>query len=402
MLLFTVFAGLTGPFNSLILRRELGATPFQFSLLAAGHAVCLLLSIALTRAIDTRRPLAWVVWPAFVARSLFLLVPFIYSPGPFVGILVAGTLMATVAGPAQAALVQRIYPPTERGRALGAIRVAGSIVAALIAVVAGHVMGWLSYRLVFAGAGVLGMAASLRLLWLPVPAVAPEARAARPGFGEAWHAIRQDAPYRRLLVAAFVFGTGDWIMRPATPLLLADVVRVTTAQMGMFAAAAAAAALVGNLIWGRLADRHSSLRALHVVFVVGTLTPLAYYVAARVAPLPSVLVVATITETLLATGLDFVWMLVVIDFAGPRRTTQYAAIALTLGGVRGVICPFVGAVIIQSVGVHAVYLVAAAFMAAGVAFVGRELRNQKAPRYVEEPRLATGAVVPSGAALNLS
>src|SRR5919204_1459252 len=96
MLLFTLFAGLTTPFTGLILRRELGASALQLSVLASASAACLLLSLALARVIDSRRPLPWVVWPTFIARGLFLLVPFVDTPWPFVGMLVTATLLGTV------------------------------------------------------------------------------------------------------------------------------------------------------------------------------------------------------------------------------------------------------------------------------------------------------------------
>src|SRR6185503_8251800 len=137
VLLFTLFTGLTTPFTGLILRRELGASAFQLSVLASAGAACLLLSLGLARVIDSRRPLPWVVWPSFAARGLFLLAPFITTPWPLVGVLVAGTLFGTVSGPAQAALVEQIYPREERGRALGTVRVIGALMAIALALAAG-------------------------------------------------------------------------------------------------------------------------------------------------------------------------------------------------------------------------------------------------------------------------
>jgi MFS family permease len=91
--------------------------------------------------VDSRRPLPYVVWPGFLARGLFVLVPFISTPWPFVGVLVAGTLLGTVSGPAQTALVERVYPREERGRALGTVRVVGAVVAIGLALLAGHLLG---------------------------------------------------------------------------------------------------------------------------------------------------------------------------------------------------------------------------------------------------------------------
>jgi MFS family permease len=390
MVLMTLFTGLTQPFTGLILRRELGASPLQLSILGSANAACLLLSLALTRLIDSRRPLPWVVWPGFMARGLFLLVPFIHSPWPFVGVLVGATALGTIVTPAQTALVEQLYPKPERGRALGTVRVAGALLGIGLALAAGYIMGWLSYRWVFAGAGLLGMLASLRQRRLPVHDDAPTDRVGdRPTLREAWYALRDDDRFRNLMAGTFVFGSGVWLMQPATPIVLADIVRASTAQVGVFASLGAVAALAGNVLWGRLVDGRSSFVALRTVYTVGTLTPLIYLFAKS----SWVVALASVSESLLATGLDLVMMLVIIDAAGPRKTAQYAAISATLAGVRGVIGPLAGGALITSIGVHAVYLVATMLMAGGALLVQREIcrSHHHTRRYIAQPRQTSGA-----------
>ncbi len=415
-LCFAAFAGLTGPFNGLILRRELGATPLQLSLLASANAACLLLSLGLARIVDGRRPLRYVVWPGFIARGLFLLTPLIGTPWPFVAIIVAGSLLGTVSGPAQTALVDRVYPREERGCALGVVRVSGAIFGIVLAAVAGQIMGWFSYRWVFVAAAALGMLGCLHQLRLPVPTAPRSFTPERPGPAEAWRTVRRDAGYRRVLLGSFVFGSGIWMQMPATPLLLADVLKVTNAQVGYFAALAAVAALVANIVWGRLVDRRSSLTALRGVYAIGILTPLIYAVARR----PWMLVATSISESVMTTGLDLVWMLVVIDFAGSERTAQYSAISNTLAGVRGIIGPLCGAALIHAFGIQSVYLVSAGLMACGAWLTHRQVRDcagtvspvaleviasaprihQKVPRYAEQPRHTSGGRVLVSAARN--
>jgi MFS family permease len=402
MLLFTVFSGLTTPFTGLILRRELGASPFQLSVLGSANAACLLLSLALARVIDSRRPLPWVVWPTFVARGLFLLAPLIATPWPFVGVLVAVTLLGTVTTPAQTALVAQVYPAAERGRALGSVRMAGGVVGIGLAIVAGQILGVISWRWVFPVAALIGMAASLRARRLPVPDAPSDTIGDRPTLGDAWRAIRHDEGYRRLLFSAFVFGAGVWLMQPATPIMLADVVHATTGQVGLLAAAAAVAAIAGNLVWGRLVDKRRSVPTLRAVYLVGMLAPAIY---AFCSDFPSLVVGAAVAESLMATGLDLVWMLAVIEFAGPGRTAQYAAIASTLAGIRGVMGPLLGALIIETLGLQALYFAAAALMGAGVILIGcqaRTLAHQKTPRYMEQPRQTAGGLSVSSAARNAS
>jgi len=351
-LLFTVFASLTTPFIGLILRRELGATPLQLSVMSAAGGACLLLSLAWARALGGRPPLPYLVWPSFVARGLFLFVPLASSAWSFVSLVVAANVFGAAAAPAQAAVVERLYPRAARGRALGLVRMAGAALGVGLAL----------------AAAVLGMAASLRQRSLPVPAAAENGERAVGGLRQAWAAVRDDDVFRRLLVASFLFGAGCWIQTPAHPLLLVDVLHVSAAQVGVFAAAAAVATLVGSAWWGELVDRRSSLDALWMMYVVGAATPAICALAWN----PWMLVASSVTDALFGIGLDLVWMIVVIDLAGPRRAAQYVAIGATLAGVRGVLGPLLGGLVIWALGVRAVYLVGLALMAGAAWLVARE------------------------------
>src|SRR5439155_287317 len=204
-LLFAVFASVTTPFIGLILRRELGATPLQLSVMSAAGGACLLLSLAWARALGSRPPLPYFVWPSFVARGLFLLAPLASSAWSFVSLVVAANVFAAAAGPAQAAVVERLYPRATRGRALGLVRMA------------------------------------------------------------------------------------------------------------------AAAPLVGGAWWGGLVDRRSSLDALWMMYLVGAATPAICALAWD----PWLLVASSVTDALVGIGLDVVWLMVVIDIAGPTRAAQY-------------------------------------------------------------------------------
>ena len=367
-LLFTVFAGLTGPFIGLILRRELGATPLQLAIMSSAGGACLLLSLLWARAFRGRPPLPYLVWPGVVARGVFLLVPFVSSAWSFVGLVIARDFFAAAAGPAQAAVVERVYPRDTRGRALGLVRMIGAVLGIGLALAAGQLFEHFDYRWIFAVAALLGMAASLRQRRLDVPQPDADGEAPPAGLLDAWRAVCDDHAFRRLLIASFLFGFGCWIQTPANPLLLVDVLHVGAAQVGVLAAVAAVATLVGSVYWGWLVDRRSSGEALRIMYLIGSATPLIYYIAWN----PWVLVASSVTDSLLSVGLELVWMMAVIDAAGPQRTAHYVAIGSTLAGVRGIVGPLVGGLVIQSYGVHAVYLLAAILMLSGTLLVTRE------------------------------
>lgn len=369
-LLFTVFAGLTGPFLGLVLRRDLGATPLQIAVMSSAGGACLLLSLLWAKAFHGRPPLPYLVWPGFVARGVFLLVPFVGSAWSFVGLVIVRDFFGAAVAPAQAAVVERVYPRAQRGRALGLIRMVGAVLGIGLALAAGQLFDRVGYRWVFVAAALLGMAASLRLRRLAVPEPAPGGGEVLAGLRGAWLTVRVDHAFRRLLAASFLFGFGCWIQTPAHPLLLVDVLGVSASQVGVFASVAAVATLAGSAYWGWLVDRRSSLEALRVMYLIGATTPLIYYLAWS----PWVLVASAVTDSLLSVGLELVWMMAVIDVAGPQRTAQYVAIGATLAGVRGIAGPLVGGLVIHSFGIHAVYLIAAILTFSGAWLVGRDLR----------------------------
>lgn len=350
---------------------------------AAGGA-CLLLSLAWARALHGRAPLPYLVWPSFAARAVFVLVPLAGSAWSFVSLIVAANFFGAAAGPAQAAVVERVYPRPERGRALGAVRMAGALLGIGLALGAGQLFERVDYRWIFPAAAALGMAGCLAQRRLVVPACA--AGEAREGarLGAAWVAVRDDHGFRRLLIASFLFGAGCWIQTPAHPLLLVDVLGASAGQVGVFGATAAVATLVGSAGWGWLVDRRPSLEALRAMYLVGAATPLICWAAWS----PWVLVASSVTDALVGVGLELVWMMVVIDAAGPRRAAHYVAIGATLAGVRGVLGPLAGGLVIHHAGVHAVYLIAAGLMLAAAWLVTRELRRASTARAaLEHPGL---------------
>lgn len=235
---------------------------------------------------------------------------------------------------------------------------AGAVLGIGLALGAGQLFERLDYRWIFPAAAAVGMAGCLAQRKLEVPERASDA-------------VREDHAFRRLLVASFLFGAGCWIQTPAHPLLLVDVLNASAGQVGVFAAAAAVATLAGSAWWGWLVDRRPSLEALRVMYLVGAATPLICWVAWS----PWVLVASSVTDALLGIGLELVWLMVVIDVAGPSRAPQYVAISATLAGVRGVLGPLAGGLVIHGAGVHAVYLIAAALMLAAAWLVARAVRR---------------------------
>jgi DHA1 family multidrug resistance protein-like MFS transporter len=382
-LLFTAFNSLTGPFTGLILRRDLSATPFQLSLAASAGAAWMLLSLAWARLMARRSPLSYFIWPTFFARALFLLIPFVFGPWPFLAILVGAGLLGSVAGPAQAALIRAVYPREHRGQALGAIRMWGALAGIVITVTGGTLLAHFGYRAVFPVAALLGMIGALYLRRLPVPP--PSQQPEATDLGASGPSNPEEAGrFRGLLIGSFIFGMGIWIQAPANPLMLVDILHATTRQVGLFAAVATLTSLIGNGYWGWRVSHRPIPSLLRVVYLLGAVVPLIYALAWT----PWLLLGVSVIEGVMLTGLDLVWMMAIIDAGGPERTMHYAALSMTLTGLRGIIGPLLGGLIITYAGVRAVYVVAVVLMLASALMLGL-------PRRAVRPRPAATSRLPA-------
>lgn len=79
-----------------------------------------------------------------------------------------------------------------------------------------------------------------------------------------------------------------------------------------------------------------------------------------------------VTDSLMNTGLDLVWTMVLIEIAGPARAAHYVAINATLAGICGILGPLLGAAVITHFGVHAVYPLACALMLSAPVVISRQ------------------------------
>lgn len=367
-MLFGLFSGTVLPFASVVARR-LGAEPLWISWLASAPAVGFFLTGGLAASLAARHPVALVVWPAAVARGLFLLAPLASSARALVLLVVAYHLVQGLTVPAYAEAIGRLFPPEARGRLVGTARVGLSLAAIVASLLAGPAIARFGHGPPFAVAGALGVAGALVFSRVRLPRTA-RGPLAPPA---AWWIALRDPAFRSLAVCTFVFGFGGWMMAPAVPLLLVDVLRATPAQVGVLSAVAASASVVGFHVWGRTIDRRSGVDAVRLILVAALLTPLLYFVA----PSPWLAALAFASDGFFVAGLDLAWMAACLELAPPGRVGAYVAAYTMLLGLRGVTAPFLAGGLASALGPRPVFLVAASLIATSGVLATRYLRPDR-------------------------
>lgn len=379
--LFGTFAGVVIPFAAVVARR-LGAPPLWISVLTSASALGFFLTAGWAPTLVASNPVALVVWPAALARGLFLLSPWLAGAEALVALVVGYHLLNGLTVPAYAETVDRVLPPELRGRLVGTVRVGMSVAAAGASLLAGPAIQRYGHGPVFAVASVFGVAGALVFGRIRLPRGSLRRTVTPP----AWWTALQDRNFRTLLLATFVFGFGGWMMAPAVPLLLVDELRTTSPQVGVLSAASSLASMVGFFVWGRYVDRRSGVAALRTLLTAAIATPLLFLVSFH----PWFALLPFTSDGFFLAGLDLAWMAACMELAPPGRVAAYAAAYTVLMGFRGITAPFLAGALASAVGPRPVFLLASLLI--GLAgFLAR--RHLRAPHPGGPPPL-TGPAYP--------
>ncbi len=357
-LLFGAFGGLVIPFIP-VMGRRLGASPLEVSLLVAASAIAMLLSLLWVNVAQTMDPVRLAVRTQVVGRGLLLFMPLVRTPAAYIGLVILYHTIAGASSLGYAQIMRLAYPDAVRGRIMAVVRVGMAVAWIGASLLGGRVMEEVPFQYVFAGAAIFGVAGGLALRRMRVPAGRGERE--RIGLAGTVRTLRENRRFRRFLAGFFVFGFGAWLMGPAIPLLLVDVLRASNFQVGLLGAVTSTFWVVAYYYWGRFIDRRTATSALVLIFLIGAVTPLIYLVART----PWMVLFSGVTDGFTSAGVDLGWMTAVLQYAPVDRVAHYVAIFNTLVGVRGSSAPFLAGVLIPWIGVRGIFVIATVLTLAG-------------------------------------
>ena len=350
--------------------RRAGGSAIDVALVVAGPFIGHLLSPLGAYLFTGRDRVRVVAWTVMAARTVFI-AGVLAATTPLLFALTTVTFwIITIANvAAYTSLMGAIYPPRERGQAMGLVRVGFSIASIASAALAGAFIDVFPAGWVFAAAAVISMPGAIAVLFMRTAAQeTPEER--RP-FWEIAPDIWRDVRYRQLLMSFVVFGIGNLGNAALIPLLLVDRFNAPNEFIGAYAAVQSATAIVAFWVWGRVLDRgRSSVVWAARNSALTLFIPVGYLVAPDVWVLLPVAVIAGIAIA----GGELTYHLNVMQLAPPGRVVEYATANSFLLGVRGTIAPFLFSALIGIFPLPAVMLLGLGFMSAGLVLMARVVR----------------------------
>jgi len=347
-------------FIPIILRRQ-GATDNQIALYYAITALGLL-TTGLAIWLSSRLGMLRVTLASWLAgRGSFFLTALATGPSALLAILSVFWLLESWTGPAYVHALQVLYPASQRGRIMGLVRVGlvGTIL--VFTPLAGWILDRFGFRVLLPMAGLSGIIATL-IFWpvmrtVPEPAARPAQARLRP-----WQPLLSDRRLAIYLAGSLLFGLGVLISAPLFPSVQVDRLNLSYTDVGLLGFVQSFFWLLGYAFGGRLLDRLGGIRCLQFVCLINALVMLPYVVATQ----GWMLLPAFAAAGIVAAGADLTTLYTLIDLAGPDRVSEYTAINSTFAGIRGLVGPFVGPLLLAAGWpLSSIFLLCAALTVAG-------------------------------------
>jgi MFS family permease len=354
-----------------IAKKSLGAQDWHLTALVMAWPVANLTSVYWARWASEHGNLRPYVLAAGLGRAAPLAALVVRSPLHLVPISLLFNLAGAFLMPVMNNIFRNNYAPKQRGKLFGYCSSAATLTTAAACYGSGHLLGHNEqlFRLLLAAAGILGFLSCWFIARIPLPRPPGQRGIAKPTLAGMVSILRDDAGYRRYECNFFVYGIAFIMLMPILPIFLVQDLSLSYSSISLARGIAVQLPVVLlSPLAGRLHDRESPPAFAGRIFLVLALFPLLLLppLHAPVRALPWVLA-AFLLQGFAMAGVNVVWTLGSIYFAGPNRVATYHGIHVSLTGVRGLIAPLLALSVYRLAGTGAVFVASSVlFAVAGV------------------------------------
>ena len=375
--LATVFQGIwtTGQYLfPFVLAKSLGAPGWMVTLAVMLETSGMTLGLYWARLMASGGRRRWLFWGGVGGRLVLVAALVAHTAGAFVALLAVVYFFIAVVYPAQNSILQDNIRPHRRGEVFGRGAMVQHLTAAVTSLAVGAVLQQDPdlFRWVYPVLGVLGFGFPLILSRLPrpvgveTPAPVKVRRnvlvALVAPFREMRETFRQDPAFCWYETNFSIYGVAFIMLAPVVPLYFTEVWQLDYQDISM------SRVLIGSLgiallgpAAGRLMDHIKPARLCALAFGWVAFFPLMLAFGAPLLSLTPV-VIAYLAFAIYGMGMAGVnlgWNVGSIAFAPPGRGAHYQGIHVAMVGLRGVLAPVLGYVLLRWLGYREVFLVAA-------------------------------------------
>jgi MFS family permease len=384
-----------GQTQDIIARKALNAKDWQLMLMTMIWPISNFLSIWWGRLFEkSRHKSRYFLAGGVVGRLTLLYAIWLTTMNEY--LLLMGLLYSanSLLIPAQNSIYQHNIRPQRRSSIYGYTMSLSMIVSVSLTFVAGRVLDIheASFRWILVITGIAGFISSFLLSRIKIqePLVdTPKMKEALSIKDTLMEPIRRslslmksNKPFAAFERSFSIYGMGFIMMMPIIPIYMVDRLQMSYTNNFL---AKGILSQVGMLflapLFGRLHDRMHPFKFIGISFAILMIFPLlmvlsSIWAGESVTAVIIVFIAYTIFG-LAMTGINMAWNMSSIFFAGNEDAAMYQSVHVTLTGVRGMIAPVLGFVLLRVFGIESVFWVASGFLAMASLMSFRDYRRLK-------------------------
>jgi MFS family permease len=307
---------------------------------------------------------------AFLGRLPLLLMIFVSSYYPFMGLMILMFSFNALMSPAQNTIFQLNFRKENRGTALGYMSSIMLLTALLVSYFAGKLLDLNEsyFRYYFVVVAILGMIGALIYSRIKIRKLNRRMEKAFTSWRELLYGpvkrslelLKSNKEFARFEGAYFIYGIGFMVLLPAIPKYLVDFLQMDYSQTFL---AKGVLSQLGILLLAPLAGKIFSTRnpvqfngfnfaflSLYPTVLLLSSFFLNSYIALQL------VYVAFIIFGIAMSGVHISWNISSIFFAGDEDVAMYQSVHVTLTGLRGMFAPFLGYALLELIGLRAVFI----------------------------------------------
>ncbi len=352
---FAFFTGLSASFFPII-ARKLGASSFQMALLSSAPFIGALFTLYWARLSATAvNQMGFLMKVKLLARAIILFAFLAINPWIFILLVFLNSLLEQAGSPAYVRIVKEIYSDDYRGRVMGYVRMEMALAAVFTAYLGGFLLDHFSYRYIFPLGAIFGVLSVIYFGKIKVEKNNIKQKRKKRGIlpREILEVFKKDKSFALFQTIFFAQGFANLMVMPLFPIFLVDYLGISNTSMGKLVSLSSVFLIFSYLFWGHYVDKRGASRSLSLNIFLRSFIPICYVLASSI----WYIVPASIISGFTLGAQEISRIHFITNRAKSKDIATYRGIDFTLMGLRGVIAPFLGVLLMGWIGIESVFII---------------------------------------------
>ncbi len=375
---------------AVVLKKEFDGSNAEVALLYSATGVGFLATLVTSRWVKRFSAMPLVVVPEALAYILFMLVAFAAQSWMFTLLLCTAYALMGSLQPALAQVYKSNYPDSTRGSVFSLVRMSMMVTNLVAAQLIGMLLDARPtlYLYAYPAIGLIGLIgvwvfSRIRVLDSKGEIENGDGEAG-PSFSVFWRILKTNKPFAAFMAVWGLFGFGNHLVNPVKAKYLTDpaygIAASYTASLLILVVLPQAVVVLTLRLWGGLLDRFPATTVRVPVHVATTVGLILWATSDSL----WVLGIAGVMWGIASAGGQILWHVGIFEFAGENEVPLYMGIHVGLTGIRALVGPHLGNMLVDLVGISATFWVSVALSGTSILFIiwlAWVMRRKKIGRY---------------------